>query len=115
MNRKFTSIISVLIIVVFIAYIVFDTSRPEKTIEKKTDSPVSERLPEKWNVTGELSVREGSLKAVSVSNSGNIYAGGDSFVSCYSSELKLLWSLKTPYPVTALTNSGDTILPPLLK
>jgi hypothetical protein len=109
MNRKFASVISVLILVVFIAYIVFDTSRPEKTVEKNDDSRVSESLPDKWNISGELTVREGSLKAVTVSVSGSIYAGGDSFVSCYSSDLKLLWSLKTPYAVTALSNYGDTI------
>jgi len=109
MNRKFASIFSVLILVVFIAYIVFDTSRPEKTVEKNNDSQVSESLPDKWNISRELPVREGSLKAVSAALSGNIYAGGDSFVSCYNSDLKLVWSLKTPYPVTSLSNYGDTI------
>src|ERR1035437_9235788 len=47
--------------------------------------------------------------AVSISRSGNIYLGGDSFVSCYSNDLKLLWSFKPPYPVTALSNYGDTL------
>jgi hypothetical protein len=109
MNKKFASILSVLILVVFIAYIVFDTSRPEKTVEKTNESMEYDSLPEKWNITGELPVKEGSLIAVSCSPSGNIYVGGDSFVSCYSSDLKLVWSFKTPYPVTSLSNYGDTI------
>jgi hypothetical protein len=109
MNKKITSIFSVLILVVFIAYIIFDTSRPEKTQEKQDDSKVSESLPENWKISGELSVSEGSLKAVSASLSGNIFVGGDSFVSCYNRELKPLWSLKTQYPVTSLSNYGDSI------
>jgi DNA-binding beta-propeller fold protein YncE len=109
MNRKFVSIFSVLIIVVFIAYIVFDTSRPA-VIEKKVTSPSkSDSLPDRWKISGELPFREGSLKAVTVASSGNIFTGGDSFVSCYSKDLRLLWSLKTPYPVTALSNCGDTV------
>jgi WD40 repeat protein len=109
MNKKLASVFSVLILVVFIGYIIFDTSRPvgiEKKAEKKTSS---DTLPEKWKITNELQVTEGSLKAVSVSPSGKIYLGGDSFVSCYQSDLTRLWSIKTPFAVTSLSNSGDTI------
>jgi FtsH-binding integral membrane protein len=51
MNKKFASVFSVLILVVFIGYIIFDTSRPagiEKKAEKKT---ISDTLPEKWKIT----------------------------------------------------------------
>jgi len=109
MNKRFATIFSVLIIVVFIAYIVFDTSRPERYAPKENPPLVSDSLPENWKISGELKVKEGSLKAVSVSSSGNIYLGGDSFVSCYSRTLKLLWSLKTPFPVTSLSNYDDKI------
>ena len=37
MNKKFTSVFSVLILVVFIGYIIFDTSRPA-VIEKKEET-----------------------------------------------------------------------------
>jgi len=109
MNKKFASFFSVLIIVVFIAYIVFDTSRSEVTEKKSVRVPESDSLPEKWKISGELQVSDGSLKAVAVSPSGNIYAGGDSFVSCYTSDLRMIWSIKTSYPVTALSIFGDTI------
>lgn len=108
MNKRFASIFSVLILVVFIAYIIFDTSRP--SVEKKEVAPSGyDTIPEKWKISDEMPVREGSLKAVAVSLSGNIYTGGDSFVSCHTRDLKSVWSLKTPYPVTALSVSGDTI------
>jgi hypothetical protein len=109
MNKRFTMIFSVLIIAVFIAYIIFDTSRPER-IQKKPDSAaIPEILSDEWKISAELSVREGSLMAVTASPSGNIFTGGDSFVSCYSADLRQLWNVKTPYPVTALAYYGDTI------
>jgi len=109
MNKKFTTFFSVLIILVFIAYMVFDTFRPAGIETVKSTARGSDSIPEQWTVSGELKVNEGSLKAVTVSSSGNIYTGGDSFVSCYSPEKKLVWNLKTPYPITALANYGDTI------
>jgi hypothetical protein len=109
MNKKFTTIIAVLIVVVFIAYIVFDTTRPAANSVQDSKPVKYDTLSEKWKITGELRLDYGSLKAVSVSSSGKIYTGGDSFVSCYSGDLKLLWNLKTPYPVTALANYGDSI------
>ena len=61
-------------------------------------------------------MNEGSLKAVTVlHNAGNIYLGGDSFVSCYDKDLKLIWNLKTPSPVTSLSNYGDTIFASTMK
>ena len=45
-------------------------------------------IRDKWKISGELDVKEGSLKAVTVSPSGNIYLGGESFVSCYSGDLR---------------------------
>lgn len=109
MNKKITTILSVLIVVVFIAYIVFDTSRPAVNSAQDIQRPKYDSLPEKWKIANELPSVYGSLKAVTVSASGKIYTGGDSFVSCYSSDLKLLWNIKTPYPVTSLANYGDTI------
>ena len=41
-----------------------------------------------WKISEEFKVKEGSLKAVTVSQSGNIYLGGDSFVSCYDKDLE---------------------------
>lgn len=109
MNKKISTIFSVLIVVVFIAYIVFDTMRPSTVTTKENTTVSYDTLPEKWKIAGELQLDYGSLKAVSVSSSGKVYTGGDSFVSCYSGDLKLLWNLKTSYPITALSNWGDTI------
>jgi hypothetical protein len=108
MNKKLISGLSVLVIIVFIGYIIFDVSKSsgvEKVVTKNSDSAF---IPDAWAITREFKVDEGTLEAVSVS-SGKIYLGGDSFVSCYDSDLKLIWKVKTPAPVTSLANSGDSI------
>ncbi|MEI8226278.1 MAG: hypothetical protein WCG82_10155 [Bacteroidota bacterium] len=109
MNKKIAAIVSVFIILVFIGYMIFDSVRPEGFIKNKNESRDIDSLPDSWLVSREFNVEEGSLKAVTVSPAGYIYLGGDSFVSCYDSDLKLKWNLKTPYPVTSLSNYGDTI------
>jgi hypothetical protein len=109
MNKKFATVFSVLILAVFIAYIVFDTTRPAKIEKKEYSASTFDSLPEKWNISAELAIRQGALKAVTVSQGGDIYTGGDSFVSCYSKDLQLIWSIKTPYPITSLSNYGDSI------
>ena len=109
MNKKIAAIVSVFIILVFIGYMIFDSVRPEGFIKNKNESRYIDSLPDSWLVSREFKVEEGSLKAVTVSSGGNIYLGGDSFVSCYDRDLKLKWNLKTPYPVTSLSNYGDTI------
>jgi len=109
MNKKIAAIFSVLIIVVFIAYMVFDTSKSEKPDNAPSTGENATYPDDNWKISGEFKVEEGSLKAVTVSASGNIYLGGDSFISCYDKNLKLIWNLKTPSAVTALSFSGDSV------
>jgi len=109
MNKKLLAFFSVLIVVVFIGYMIFDSIRPEGFANKADKTIDNNSLPDNWKISGELKLTEGSLKAVTVSPNGKIYTGGDSFVSCYDKDLKLIWNLETPYPVTSLSNYGDTV------
>lgn len=109
MNKKVAAFFSVLILLVFIAYIIFDSAKPEGFLKNKESTVVKDTLSDAWKVSTEFKVKEGSLKAVSVSSDGKIYLGGDSFVSCYDKGLNLLWNLKTPYPITSLSNYGDSV------
>lgn len=109
MNKKLTLILSLLVVIAFIVFMIFDFVRPEnKSVSevKKSNLPVPEDM---WKVSNELKITEGRLKAVTVSPSGNIYLGGDSFMTCYDKDMKIVWNLKTPSPVTSLSCSGDTI------
>ncbi len=109
MNKKLTLILSLLVVIAFIVFMIFDFVRPEnKSVSevKKSNLPVPEDM---WKVSNELKITEGRLKAVTVSPSGNIYLGGDSFMTCYDKDMNIVWNLKTPSPVTSLSCSGDTI------
>jgi hypothetical protein len=109
MNKNVAAFFSVLIILAFIGYMIFDTVRPEGSANNKAEAKEGKPLPDAWDVSGEIKANEGPLTSVTVSPAGIIYLGGDSYVSCYDKDLKQIWSIKTPYPVTSLSNYGDTI------
>ena len=55
MNKKFTSIFSVLIIVVFIGYMIFDTVQICRIAEEiSQNSGILTAIPEKWKISDEL-------------------------------------------------------------
>jgi hypothetical protein len=109
MNKKVATILSVLIILIFIGYIVYDTAKPAAQAKNEITKPLTPEIPDAWKISREFKVNEGSLKAVTVTQKGNIYLGGDSFVSCYDKELNLVWNVKTASAVTSLTSYGDSI------
>ncbi len=109
MNKKFATVFSVFILLVFIGYMIFDSVRNQSSAAGNPILTVENTIEDSWKVTDEIKISEGSLKAVTVASSGNIYIGGDSFVSCYDKDLKLIWNLKTPSGITSLSISGDSI------
>jgi hypothetical protein len=110
MNKKLTTVLAVLVIVVFIGYIVYDSVRPQDSVVTPSESMSEQKRDDAWIVKREISVNDGSLKAVAAGKDGLVFLGGDSFVNCYDTDLKLLWSVKTPYAVTALAILGDTLI-----
>lgn len=109
MNKKVAMIFSLLIILAFIGYMVIDSFRPERSGKTDTVKLQVQDITDAWLISNEFKVKEGSLKAVTVTPKGRIYLGGDSFLSCYDIDMKLIWNQKTTAPVTSLSNSGDTI------
>lgn len=109
MNKKIAAILSVLIILIFVGYIIFDTARPQATADNEIKSKETNDFKDNWKISAELKVTEGSLKSVAVNSSGDIFLGGDSFVSRYDKDMKLVWNVKTPSAITALSTYGDTI------
>jgi hypothetical protein len=109
MNKKVAAFLSVLVILVFIGYMVFDSTKSEGP-DKSASTIENVIYPDgNWKISEEFKVNEGALKAVSVSSAGNVYLGGDSFVSCYDNNLKLIWNIKTPAPITALAFWNDSV------
>jgi hypothetical protein len=109
MNKKWATFSLILIILVFLGYIVLDiASRKEKVSGNATMIDTS-GIPDQWIVSKVFRPGLGKLKAVAASADGNIILGGESFVSCYNSDLDKLWAIRTEKPVTAVSVSGDTI------
>ena len=108
MNKKVITILSVLVIIVFIGYMVLDVSRSEAPAPAEPLNFNSE-IADAWMISKELAISEGTLNAVAATAGDRIYLGGDSFVSCYDNDLKLLWNTKTDSAVTSISVSGDTL------
>lgn len=110
MNKKIAGIISVFIIVICIAYIVFDVATGRSDRNTSNEPLIeSEEPATNWQITNELEIREGRLHAVGLAGNENIICGGDSFLSLYDSAYEQLWKTNTPAALTALAAFGDTI------
>lgn len=109
MKEKFPVYASLLIIVVFIGYMVYDSVKPEKNIPE-TSSYTPREVPDAWEISKEFQVKDGSLKAVAVSDDGKVFLGGSSFIECYDGDLNnSLWKIKTEMPVSALAVYNDSV------
>jgi WD40 repeat protein len=108
MNKKYLAFFSLVIILAFIGYIIYDTIRPARDTQEPVKVTDEAAPPEKWRVSQEIFIHDG-LKAIAVSADGNVYLGGNSFVVCYNDKLKETWNLSTQGKITALTVYGDTV------
>jgi hypothetical protein len=109
MKNRISLYASLIIILIFIIYIIYDSS-VSREVKKADDSTIANpEIADKWYIAGAVHFDRGQLKAVSVTANGEILAGGDSFVSCLNGSLKTLWNVKTAKPVTSLAVSGDTV------
>jgi DNA-binding beta-propeller fold protein YncE len=106
MKSKLLTYASLLIILSFIAFMIYDSAKPEKITITQTENVA--QIEDSWHVTDEMAVREGALKAVAVSPDGHVFLAGGTFVSCYGSDLdKAIWTFSPEAPVTALAyNNG---------
>src|ERR1035437_82011 len=102
MNRKLVTVLSVLVVIVFIGYIILDTAKPLGSAKDDSKKLETKEIPDAWKISTEFKVGGDSLKAVTVTLSGKIYVGGNSFVSCYDKDLNLKWNVKTHSAVTSL-------------
>lgn len=111
MKNKILTVVSVLIIIAFVVFIILDFSFSSATPDSTTlASADSVTLPsDQWQVSEVYDCGEGSLKAVSVSSNGDLFIGGDSFITCLTPDLFQKWSIDTDEPVTALSVSDNTL------
>jgi len=109
MNKKIALWFSFAIIVVFMVFIIFDTTtREEKAVDRSiVVTPDNEPLA-MWDIFSELDITYGKLKSVTTTGEG-IILGGDSFISFYGYDLSIVWIAETGQPVYALASDGEFI------
>ena len=108
MNKKLTALLSLVIILAFIGYIIFDATKDPDN----KDSGVSSGdtlYNDSWTLFRELQVAGGNLTSVAVSPNGTVLLGGDSFIKSLDQGLAELWNLNTGSRITSIAFSGDTI------
>lgn len=108
MKNKILAALSLLIILAFIGYIIYDSARPVSYIEEETATDTANKPADQWMISMEIFISEG-LKAVAADEDGFIFAGGDSFIKCFSSDMKEQWNLDIPEKIRALSFSGDVL------
>lgn len=109
MDKKWTSVLVIVIILVFVSYIVFDLTI-KKSKEPGTNASDTSHYVDQWEISKIFEPGLGKLEAVAVGPEGKIILGGSSFVSAYDADLKLRWSVITGRPVTAVAAAGDSVL-----
>ena len=107
-DKKFLALASLLIILAFIGYIIFDTVRNERKPHEIKADIVQPGPADKWQIAQTIECLKG-LKAVAVSPEEIIYAGGESYIVSYNNNLNKVWQIEMPERISALTVNGDTL------
>lgn len=108
MGNKTASVFSLIIILAFMGYIIYDATRGSAKSEKE-EVKSYQNYEADWEVGETYSVSEGSLSSVAVAENGKVFIGGDSFVKALNEDFTELWSLETEEKITALAVNGDTV------
>ena len=110
MNKRFATIITILILLLFVAYIVIDLVTDREKPAPGTKKETNVEQSDNWIVTGIVKPDAGRVRAVAITSAGELVIGGESFIVAYDNQKSLIWKKKTDKPVTAVSASRDTIL-----
>jgi sugar lactone lactonase YvrE len=106
MNKIWSIVALIIILLVFICYMVFDMAFKNDVAGLQTAE--TDFVQEMWEVSKVIDVAKWNLKAVAATDDGGIYLAGDSFISSYTADLSLKWEYDTE-PITAIAAKNDRI------
>ena len=111
MTRKVAAIVSVVVIVLFIFFMVYDSITDKTFTDKPVDDGIypGEIIEPVWEVSATIDFTEGTLNAVTISSDGHIVAGGSNFITMLGNNSERLWTRETEKPVTALCPSDESL------
>ena len=109
MNKKVLGFVSIMIIIVCIAYIIFDiaTGRSEKK-EASVTGIADDTFETRWQISQEISIDYGTLTSVTLTND-KVICAGDSFLAVYDRNLSEIWNKSLTTGIKAVVAQGDTI------
>ena len=108
MKKQYLALFSLLVILAFIIFMIYDTVTPERNYEVRetVDGSV---VSDQWEITSEVVSGNGPLSSVSVAEDGSVFLGGDSYISCYDADMKKTWDATASGKITSVSVSGDTV------
>jgi hypothetical protein len=111
MNRRIGAVVAAAVIIVFVAFIIYDISGDRLFADKAATTTVStvEPPPAVWENSGHIDFAEGALKAIATTADGRIVAGGESFLTLLDDTYTREWTINPGAPITALTVYDNTI------
>ena len=109
MNRLWTTVTIIILILVFIGYMIFDLVLRKDTVQNNVQETSDSVISDQWIIEKVFDCGKGKLNAVAVSEDGKIILAGESYITCYDPELNLLWDAKTDSEITAVACTSDKI------
>lgn len=102
MNKKIATYFSLLIIVVFIAYMAYDSFKSSPIPQTIEIEIPSDEIKESWTISSTLAIPFGNLKAIATNNEV-LLVGGGNYIAAYSiNDLSLVWNIETEKEIFAL-------------
>jgi WD40 repeat protein len=111
MNRRIGAIVAAAVIIVFVAFIVYDITSGNLFTDKPT-MVTGEGIvyPEPaWQISQSIDFTEGKLWTVAVTGDNRLVAAGKGFLSLYDADLNPEWTISHDSEINALAVNESTI------
>lgn len=108
--KKAGGIVSIVFIIICIAYIVYDIATGRSDIKEAEPLASSvESYETHWSIIHEINIDFGQLTSVSLTDDNRMICAGESFLAGYDNDFSQSWLTALDETIHALTVSGDTI------
>ncbi len=109
MNRVWTSVTIILLLLVFIGYMVFDLVLRKENVQKVSSEVPDTVIADRWMVEKVIDPERGKLKGVTVSKDGDIILACENFIRYYDPGFVLIWETETEPAITAVAVYSDKL------
>jgi hypothetical protein len=109
MNRFWTTVTIIILLLVFVGYMVFDLVFKNDNINENKPVASDSVIADQWIVEKIFDPGRGNLKAVAISKDGRLVLGGENFIASYDQNYVQQWDLKTEMGVTAVAIYSEKI------